>query len=260
MRILFVGDVVGKPGRRALVQALPALVGGEEVDLVVANGENAAGGIGITSRTAEEIFSAGVDFITTGNHVWKKKEVFDYLEAEPRIVRPANFPPGAPGRGAALVETKGGVSVGVINLQGRVFMEAIECPFRVALQEVERLKARSAVILVDFHAEATSEKIALGWYLDGKVSAVVGTHTHVQTSDERLLPGGTAYISDVGMTGPTDSVIGMRYQPILQRFLTGLPHPFEVASKRVELQGVLIEVDEASGRALGIRRVKVPCE
>ncbi len=259
MKLLLIGDVVGKVGRRALRQTLPALVGGEEIDLVVANGENAAGGIGITVRTAEEIFQAGVDCITTGNHVWKKKEITGYLEAEPRIVRPANYPPGVPGRGGALIETKGGVPVGVINLQGRVFMQPIDCPFRVALREVEWLKPRAKVIIVDFHAEATSEKIALGWFLDGKVSAVVGTHTHVQTADERILPGGTAYITDLGMTGPTDSVIGMRREGIIARFLDGLPQPFEVAGNGVELQGVVVEIAE-TGQATTIRRIRTACE
>ena len=258
MRVLFVGDVVGKEGRRALTQALPAIVGGEEVDLVVVNGENSAGGLGITQRTAQDIFHAGADVITTGNHVWKKKEVYDYMEGEGRIVRPANYPPGVPGRGSVLVETKGGRPVGIVNLQGRVFMEAIDCPFRVGLAAVERLADVTRTILVDFHAEATSEKIALGWYLDGKVSAVLGTHTHVQTADERILPQGTAYISDAGMTGPVDSVIGMKREAVLARFLTGLPQPFEVASRGVELQGVLLDIDEA-GKATAIRRIKVAC-
>jgi len=258
VRVLFVGDVVGKEGRRALTQALPAIVGGEEVDLVVVNGENSAGGLGITQRTAQDIFHAGADVITTGNHVWKKKEVYDYMEGEGRIVRPANYPPGVPGRGSVLVETKGGRPVGIVNLQGRVFMEAIDCPFRVGLAAVERLADVTRTILVDFHAEATSEKIALGWYLDGKVSAVLGTHTHVQTADERILPQGTAYISDAGMTGPVDSVIGMKREAVLARFLTGLPQPFEVASRGVELQGVLLDIDEA-GKATAIRRIKVAC-
>jgi hypothetical protein len=258
LRLLFVGDVVGKEGRRALAQALPAIVGGEEVDLVVVNGENSAGGLGITPRTAQDIFNAGADAITTGNHVWRKREALDYLEAEPRVIRPANFPPGVPGRGAMLIETKAGLPVAIINLQGRVFMEAIDCPFRVGLAEVERLSQITRTIIVDFHAEATSEKIALGWYLDGKVSAVLGTHTHVATADERILPNGTAYISDAGMTGPTDSVIGMRREPVIKRFLTALPQPFEVASKNIELQGVLVDIEE-SGRATAIRRVKHAC-
>jgi metallophosphoesterase (TIGR00282 family) len=259
VKLLLVGDVVGKAGRRGLARTLPALVGSEEIDLVVANGENAAGGLGITGRTAGEIFKAGVDFITTGNHVWKKKEILEYLDTEPRIVRPANFPPGAPGRGSALVETRGGVPVGIINLQGRVFMEPIDCPFRVALTELERLKALARIIIVDFHAEATSEKMAMGWFLDGKVSAVLGTHTHVQTADERILPGGTAYITDAGMTGATESVIGMKRQAVIKRFLSGLPQPFEVATRGVELQGVLLEIQE-DGRAGAIRRVRRPCD
>lgn len=257
MRLLFVGDVMGKEGRRALAQGLPALVGGEEVDLVIVNGENSAGGLGITSATGREILEAGADAITTGNHVWKKKEALGYLDVESRVLRPANFPPGVPGRGSAIIETKAGTPVGLLNLQGRVFMEAIDCPFRVGLAEVERLRTITSTILVDFHAEATSEKIALGWHLDGRVSAVVGTHTHVQTADERILPGGTAYITDAGMTGPTDSVIGMRKEAVLKRFLTGLPQPFEVASKGVEIQGVLIDIGE-DGRAIAIRRVKKP--
>ncbi|MFH0809346.1 MAG: TIGR00282 family metallophosphoesterase [Pseudomonadota bacterium] len=259
MKLLLLGDIVGRGGRRALTQALPSLVGGEEIDLVVANGENSAGGIGISPRTAEEMLRSGVDCITTGNHVWKKKDITDYLQAEPRIVRPANFPPGAPGRGSTLVETKGGCPVGIVNLQGRVFMEPIDCPFRVGLQEVERLQTVTKVIIVDFHAEATSEKIALGCFLDGKVSVVVGTHTHVQTADERVLPGGTAFITDLGMTGPTESIIGMKREGIIRRFLTGLPQSFDVAAKGVELQGVVVEVD-ADGKAVAIRRVRVACD
>jgi metallophosphoesterase (TIGR00282 family) len=259
VRLLLVGDVMGKPGRKALERALPPLVGAEEIDLVVVNGENSAGGLGITPKTAHELFEAGADAITTGNHVWKKREIGDYLAAEPRVIRPANFPPGAPGRGAMLVETKGGLAVGILNLQGRVFMEPIECPFRCALAEIEQLKGRTSIIVVDFHAEATSEKIAMGWFLDGKVSAVLGTHTHVQTSDERILPGGTAYLTDVGMTGSVDSVIGMRREPVLKRFLTALPQPFEVAGKNLELQGVIVDIGE-DGKATAIRRVRRLCE
>jgi hypothetical protein len=259
LRILFVGDVMGKPGRKGLAAILPRLTEREGVDLVVVNGENSAGGLGITPATAQDIFKAGADLITTGNHVWKHKEIYEYLNAEPRIVRPANFPEGAPGRGHAVFQARSGKRVGVLNLQGRVFMEAIECPFRTALKELEALSAEGPeAVIVDFHAEATSEKLAMGYFLEGRVAAVLGTHTHVQTSDERILPGGTAYISDCGMTGPVaDSVIGMTRKPVTERFLTGLPQPFEVATKGVELQGVVVEID-GNGRAVSISRVREP--
>ncbi|HEX16093.1 MAG TPA: TIGR00282 family metallophosphoesterase [Deltaproteobacteria bacterium] len=256
MRILFIGDVVGRAGRRAVREVLPLLKREEEIDFVVANGENAAGGIGITPEKAEELLSMGVDVITSGNHIWKKREILPYLDRHPRILRPANYPPGAPGRGSGVYTARDGTRVAVLNLEGRVFMRPLESPFRVSEQQIEILKGQTPIVIVDFHAEATSEKMAMGWFLDGEVTAVIGTHTHVQTSDERILPGGTAYITDAGMTGPVNSVIGMKKEIAIQGFLTQLPNRFEVAAGEVELQGVILEVEETTGRALEIRRVK----
>ncbi|HML79726.1 TIGR00282 family metallophosphoesterase [Geobacter sulfurreducens] len=259
VNILFIGDIVGSPGRQALVRELHRLVDHHRVDLVVANGENSAGGFGITEETAKELFSLGIDVLTSGNHIWDKRESFSFIGREERLVRPANYPPGTVGRGSTVVRTAGGVPVGILNLEGRVFMNNLDCPFRVADQEIERLKESTSLVFVDFHAEATSEKIALGWYLDGKVSAVVGTHTHVQTADERILPGGTAYITDAGMTGSFDSVIGVRKELAVERFVTQMPVRFEVAKKDVRLNGVVIVVDPVSGRALSIERISLIC-
>jgi metallophosphoesterase (TIGR00282 family) len=256
LRILFIGDVMGKGGRRALVELLPKFMG-EGIDFVIANGENASGGMGITPQSAEQLFEAGVDVITSGNHIWKKKEMIPFLEQEPRILRPANYPPGIPGRGGGVYTTSGGEKVGVLNLEGRVFMRALESPFKTAEEQISLLQRETHMIIVDFHAEATSEKMALGWFLDGEVSGVLGTHTHVQTADERVLPGGTAYITDVGMTGPCDSVIGIKKEIALERFLTMMPNKFETATGNLELQGVIVEVDERSGSSVGIRRVKM---
>ncbi len=256
MRILFIGDVVGRAGRRAVREVLPLLKREEGIDFVVANGENAAGGIGITPEKAEELLSMGVDVITSGNHIWKKREILPYLDRHPRILRPANYPPGAPGRGSGVYTARDGTRVAVLNLEGRVFMKPLESPFRISEQQIEILKGQTPIVIVDFHAEATSEKMAMGWFLDGEVTAVIGTHTHVQTSDERILPGGTAYITDAGMTGPVNSVIGMKKEIAIQGFLTQLPNRFEVATGEVELQGVILEVDETTGRALEIRRIK----
>ena len=259
VNILFIGDIVGSPGRQALVRELHRLVDHYRVDLVVANGENSAGGFGITEETAKELFSLGIDVLTSGNHIWDKRDSFSFIGREERLVRPANYPPGTVGRGATVVRTAGGVPVGILNLEGRVFMNNLDCPFRVADQEIERLRESTPLIFVDFHAEATSEKIALGWHLDGKVSAVVGTHPHVQTADERILPGGTAYITDAGMTGSFDSVIGVRKELALERFVTQMPVRFEVAKKDVRLNGVVIGVDPVSGRALSIERISLIC-
>jgi len=256
LRVLFVGDVFGNPGRRFLRVALPALRRKYQVDVAIVNGENAAGGMGITEKTARELFSAGADVITTGNHVWKYgRDVLPALKSEPRLLRPANYPEGAPGSGHYVHEVGEGLKVAVLNLCGRVFMEPIECPFRTADLLVEELRKETPVIVVDFHAEATSEKQAMGWYLAGRVSAVVGTHTHVQTADERILPGGTAYITDVGMTGPRDGVIGMKRERIIERFLTQIPVRFEVAEGPSILNAVLVEVEPKTGRALGIKRI-----
>jgi len=248
-----VGDVHGRPGRRAVARRVPSLRRELGVDFVVANAENSAGGVGLTPQTAGELFAAGVDALTGGNHTWAKREAYGLLDSDPRVVRPANYPPGVPGQGSTVIR-RGGAALAVLNLQGRVFMEPLDDPFRVARAEVDRLRELTPFVLVDFHAEATSEKLALGYFLDGKVTAVVGTHTHVQTADERVLPGGTAYITDVGMTGPRDGVIGMDRDAILQRFLLQLPVRFEVASGAVQFNAVLVEAD-ASGRATSIRRI-----
>jgi len=255
VKILFVGDVVGKPGRQAVAGLLRRLQEEHGVDLTVANGENAAGGFGLTPDTAEELLRLGVDVITSGNHVWDKKEILGYIPKESRLLRPLNYPPGAPGYGSVVVTARDGTKVAVLNVSGRVFMSDLDCPFRTTLAELEAVGAEARVRLVDFHAEATSEKIAFGRYLDGRVSAVLGTHTHVQTADEEVLPGGTAYISDVGMTGPADSVIGVSAEVVIRKFLTGLPERFETAKGRPRLQGAVVEVDPASGRATGIVRV-----
>jgi len=259
VNILFIGDIVGKPGRQAVSRELHRLVDRYGIDLVIANGENASGGFGITVETAKELFSYGVQFFTSGNHIWDKKDALDYLDREERIIRPANYPEGAPGKGSRLVATPGGVRVGVINLEGRIFMNNLECPFRTADREIKRLAEHTNIIFVDFHAEATSEKTALGWYLDGRVSALVGTHTHVQTADERVLPDGTAYITDAGMTGAFDSVIGVRKDEPIQKFLTQLPTKFEVAKKDLRLNGVVIQIDEVTGKSLSIERINVAC-
>ncbi|HXW18025.1 MAG TPA: TIGR00282 family metallophosphoesterase [Candidatus Acidoferrales bacterium] len=255
MRILFVGDVVGSPGRKILQDRLADTIAQRGVDLCIVNGENSASGFGITPRLAEELFAAGAEVITGGNHIWDRKEILDYFPHEPRLVRPANFPAGAPGSGTYVGKAKNGVDYAVVDLQGRTFMQALDCPFRTAERELARLPENVKVILVDIHAEATSEKQAMGWFLDGKVSAVVGTHTHVATADERVLPGGTAYITDVGMTGPHDSVIGMDKAGIIQRFLDGMPARFSVPEGDVRMNAVAIDVDPSSGRASSIERV-----
>jgi hypothetical protein len=255
MRIMFVGDVVGSPGRKILHDHLADTVAQRKVDLCIVNGENAASGFGITPRLAEELFAAGAEVITGGNHIWDRKEIFDYLPHEPRLIRPANFPPGAPGSGLYIGKAKNGVDYAVLDLQGRTFMPALDCPFRAAERELTRVPPNVKVIVVDIHAEATSEKQAMGWFLDGKVSVVLGTHTHVATADERVLPGGTAYITDVGMTGPHDSVIGMDKVGIIQRFLDGMPARFSVPEGDVRMNAVLIDADESTGHARSIERV-----
>ena len=259
VNILFIGDIVGKPGRQAVSRELHRLVDRYNVDVVIANGENASGGFGITAESAKELFACGIHLFTSGNHIWDKKEAFEYLKKEERIIRPANYPDGTPGKGSAIVTTPGGIRVGVVNLEGRVFMNSLECPFRTADREIAALSELTKVIIVDFHAEATSEKTSLGWYLDGRVSAVVGTHTHVQTADERLLTEGTAYITDAGMTGAFDSVIGVRKDEPIYKFLTQLPAKFEVAKKDLRLNGVVLTIDDTSGKALGIERVNIAC-
>lgn len=258
VKLLFIGDIVGEPGRRAVRRLLPGLKSRHEIEFVVANGENSAGGNGITAATAQEIFGAGVDVITSGDHLWDQKEIFTLLAKDARVLRPANYPAGVIGSGSVVIERDGRCPVGVLNLQGRTFMPPLENPFLSAQSEVARLRKKTAVILVDFHAEATSEKIAMGRFLDGTVSLVVGTHTHVQTADEWVLPKGTAYLSDAGFTGPHDSVLGREVEPVVKRFLTQTPQRFEVASGRVLLQGVLVDVDESTGLAKSIQRVSEP--
>jgi metallophosphoesterase (TIGR00282 family) len=256
MRILFLGDVVGKPGRRAVVESVPRMLEADGIDFVVANCENSAGGIGVDPGSARELLRAGCDVLTSGNHIWAKREIVDYLRDSDVLLRPANFAPSTPGWGHTVKTSRSGVAVGVVNLIGRVFMGTYDCPFRAADAALEALRSRAGVVLVDMHAEATSEKVAMGWYLDGRVTAVVGSHTHVQTADDRVLPGGTAYLSDAGMCGPRDSVIGMRREGVVERFLTQMPTRFEVADGEALLQGAIIDVDPTTGHATGITRVQ----
>jgi metallophosphoesterase (TIGR00282 family) len=258
VKLLFIADVVGQPGRRAVRELVPALRRRHGIDLVIANGENSAGGSGITVGTAGELFSAGVDVITSGDHLWDQKDVLELLEKERRFVRPLNYPVGTPGRGSVVLELPGLPPVAVLNLQGRTFMAPMDSPFQCALEEVDRLRREARIVFVDFHAEATSEKVALARLLDGRVSAVVGTHTHVQTADEQIFPGGTAFLCDGGFTGPHESVIGRQIEPIIRRFLTNMPQKFEVAKERVLLQGALIDIDAQTGRAAAIQRVSEP--
>ena len=255
MKILLIGDIVGRPGRVAIERFVIPLRDEHAIDLVIANCENAAGGAGITPSTADELFRAGVDVLTSGNHVWRKKEVYELLKLDHRVLRPANYSQDAPGSGSVVVEAANGVKVGVLNLMGRVFMEPLDCPFRTAEREIARLTLVTPVIIVDMHAEATSEKVALGWFLDGRVSCVFGTHTHIPTADERILPKGTAFLTDVGMTGPYDSVIGRRVDQILPRFLTGIPSHSDVAEDNVQLRGLIVDVDPATGKAKSIERI-----
>jgi metallophosphoesterase (TIGR00282 family) len=259
MRILILGDVVGRPGRSAVRDLVPGLVKTEAIDLVVANVENAAGGMGVDIKSAEEMLSAGVHVLTSGNHIWKKKEIYPYLENKSYLLRPANYPDGAPGRGWIEWSSQRGLRALVVNVQGRVFMpNHVDDPFRCVDGILKDHGGYSRVVIVDMHAEATSEKVAMGWFLDGRASVVYGTHTHVQTADERLLPGGTAYITDLGMCGPWDSVIGIEKENVIEGFLTQLPRKFEVAKENVVLQGIIVDVDEETGRARDICRLRVP--
>ena len=255
MKILFIGDIVGSPGRKIVQERLLDILAQRRIELCIVNCENAASGFGVTPRIAEELFQSGADVLTSGNHIWKRKEIIDYLPREPRLLRPANFPNGSPGRGLYVGHAKNGVGCAVLNLQGRTYMTPIDDPFRTAQLELARIPPDVKVIVVDMHAEATSEKMAMGWYLDGKVSAVLGTHTHVATADERVLGGGTAYITDVGMTGPHDSVIGMEKEGILQHFLDAMPSRFVVAAGDIQMNAVLIDVDESTGHARSIERL-----
>ncbi len=257
MRILFIGDIVGSPGREMVTKHLAALVEEHRVDLVIMNGENSAAGFGITPKIADELLALGADVITGGNHSWDRKEILRFIPDEPRLLRPANFPK-SPGRGLYVGTSRGGVRFAVLNLQGRVFMVQLDCPFRTADAELAKIPPDVKIIFVDMHAEATSEKQAMGWYLDGRVSVVVGTHTHVATADERVLPNGTAFITDVGMTGPHESVIGMDRGAMIKRFLDSMPVKFEVAIGDARINGVLADVDDSTGRARSIARVRVP--
>ncbi len=257
MKILFIGDIVGKPGRKAVKELLPQIVSQYQIDFVIANCENAAGGFGVTRDIVEELYQSPIDVLTSGNHIWDKKEIAGFVEDYEILLRPANYPEGSPGRGSVIMTSASGTNVGVLNLAGRIFMQPLDCPFRTAEREIEKLRKKVKIIIVDIHAEATSEKKALGWFLDGRVSAVLGTHTHVQTADEKILPGGAAYITDVGMAGPFDSIIGLKKDDVLQRFLTQIPNRFNVAKDDVWLQGVVIDVDEKSGRSTGIERLSV---
>jgi len=257
VRILFIGDIFAKSGRDIVRRAIPAIVEHRQIDFVVANVENSAAGFGVTGDIADTILEFGVDVMTSGNHVWDKKEVLDYLPRQPKLLRPANFPAGVPGRGSFVGRTRTGEPVGVINLMGRIFMTPLDDPFALAVREIEAMRAKTRVIIVDFHAEATSEKIAMGWHLDGRATAVFGTHTHVQTADERILPKGTACLTDVGMTGPHDSIIGVTVEAALGRFLTGMPAKFEAATGPARLNAVVVTADPATGKATAIERLNM---
>jgi metallophosphoesterase (TIGR00282 family) len=257
MKVLFIGDIVGEAGRKALKAGIPKLRERLKIDFVIANAENAAGGFGITRPVGEEIFSLGVDVLTSGNHIWDKKEAVEYILRENRLLRPANYPQDVPGYGSIVLNISSGEKIAVLNISGRVFMNQVDCPFKVSKREIPKLKEQAKVIVVDFHAEATSEKLAFGWFLDGEVSAVIGTHTHVQTADEMILHRGTAFITDVGMTGPVNSVIGIKKEQIIERFLTHMPIRFEVAKGITVLSAVVIDIDSRSGVATSIERLQL---
>lgn len=254
MKILFIGDVFGNPGRKAVKEMVHKLKKERQIDFCIANGENAAGGSGITYVVAQELYKAGVDGITLGNHTWSKREVVNFIDSDNNIVRPANYPSELPGKGSTILDGEKG-KIGILNLMGRVYMDSIDCPFKAAERELEYLKAFAKVIVVDMHAEATSEKCALAWHLDGRVSCVLGTHTHVQTADERILPCGTAYISDVGMTGPYDGIIGVKREIVIEKFITHMPSKFEVAQGPVQFNAVYMDIDEKNGKTVSIERI-----
>ena len=254
MRLLFVGDIFGHAGRRIVADHLGDIRSTQQIDVVIANGENSAAGFGITPAVADELFRYGIDVMTSGNHIWDKRDIYEYFPRNPRLIRPANYAQGAPGTGVYIHQTASGARCAVINLQGRVYMANTDCPFRKVDEILAALPADVKVRFIDFHAEVTSEKMAMGWYVDGRVSAIVGTHTHIPTADTRILPGGTAYQTDCGMTGPYDSVIGVEKEPVLQKFLTALPVRMEPAKGSVELHSVIVEVDDSSGKALNVRR------
>jgi metallophosphoesterase (TIGR00282 family) len=254
LRVLFIGDIIGEPGRKTLRAHMRGLTDRHRPDVVIANGENAAGGFGITPDIADELFSLGIHVLTSGNHVWDKKDIEPYLMKQDRLIRPANYPEGNPGFGSVVISTDAGKAA-VLNLEGRVFMSNLQDPFRIGEREVQSLKRETPVVIIDFHAEATSEKIALAWHLDGKASAVIGTHTHVQTSDERILPGGTAFVTDAGMTGPIDSVIGVKKEQAIARFLYQTPHRFELPKGPVQLNAISLDIDGETGKANSIERI-----
>ena len=257
MRLLFLGDVVGRPGRRALAALVPRLAAQEDIEFVIANCENASGGKGVDPRSADELHEAGVDVLTSGNHVWQNREIVPYMRESGRLLRPLNFPPGVPGVGWTVQRTRRSEArVAVLNLIGRVFMAPVDCPFRAADEALADIRREASIVFVDMHAEATSEKVAMGRFLDGRVSAVVGSHTHIQTADETVLPGGSAYLTDAGMCGPEDSVLGVRTDRVVERFLTQMPTRFEVATGAVLVQGAVIDIDGETGRAQSIRRVR----
>ncbi|MCM8784328.1 MAG: TIGR00282 family metallophosphoesterase [Candidatus Omnitrophica bacterium] len=255
MKILFLGDIVGRPGREAIRQLLPRIKEEEDIDFSIANAENSAGGSGVTEEIINQLLGTGLDCLTSGDHIWRKKEVYKVINNQPRLLKPANYPEITPGKGSGIFLSESGIKIGVLNLQGRVFMEALDCPFRSAMREIEKLLKETPLIVVDFHAEATSEKEAMGWYLDGTVSAVIGTHTHVPTADDKILPKGTAYISDVGMVGPRYSILGRNPAQIIERFITQMPTRFDIADGEVELQGVVVDIDEHNGKANSIKRI-----
>ena len=257
MKVLFIGDIIGKPGRKAIRKGLPDLVNKLKIDFVIANAENAAGGFGITKAIGEELLSIGIDVLTSGNHIWDKKEAVSYISKENRLLRPANYPLEVPGAGSIVMKTSEGVKIGILNLAGRVFMSPLDCPFQVAKKELPLLKEETDIVIVDFHAEATSEKSAIGWFLDGEVSAVIGTHTHVQTADEKILPKGTAFITDVGMTGPANSIIGVKKEQIINKFLTHIPVRFETAKGESILSSVILEINAKTGMSTSIQRLQL---
>jgi metallophosphoesterase (TIGR00282 family) len=254
LNILFVGDIVGNPGRKISKEVIPTLIKEYDIDFCIANGENAAGGSGITYSAAQELYRTGVDIITLGNHTWSKREITNFIDSDKKLIRPANYPAETPGRGSAVIE-KNGLKIGVINVQGRVYMDNIDCPFKAAVKELEYLKSFVKVIVVDMHAEATSEKAALAWYLDGRVSCVFGTHTHVQTSDERILPFGTSFITDAGMTGPYEGILGVNRHIIIERFLTNMPARFEIAKGKVQFNGIIADIDDVTGKTRQLKRI-----
>ena len=257
MNILYIGDIVGKSGKLALETSLKKLRSQFDIDLCIGNGENASGGFGITPEVADELFELGIDIITSGNHIYDKKEIISFLDYNSKILRPANYPAEAPGKGSCFIKASNGKIVGVLNLIGRVFMDPADCPFKKADVEILKLKEKTSIIFVDIHAEVTSEKSALGWYLDGRASAVIGSHTHVQTADERILPNGTAFLSDAGMTGAKDSVIGIKTENAISKFISKLPRRFETATGKTQLRGVVINVDQQTGKAKRIERIQL---